>query len=270
MQVAVVQFTAGADKGDNLARLTEQVRQAADQGADLVVCPEASMRGFGRPGDPLDEVAEPLDGPFGSGLLKLASSLDVTVIAGMFETAETDAGADQTRVYNTVMAAGPAGLIGRYRKLHLFDALGWRESDKLVAGELDDQALLTFPVGDQLIGVLTCYDLRFPELSRTLVDDGATLLALPSAWVAGPLKEGQWLTLVRARAIENTCYVAAAGQGPPEYAGHSVVVDPMGVPLVQLGDRDAIAVTEATAARVDAVRTRMPSLRHRRFAVVRR
>jgi predicted amidohydrolase len=112
---------------------------------------------------------------------------------------------------------------------------------------------------------MTCYDLRFPELARALVDHGVTCLAVPSAWVAGPLKEEQWSVLVRARAIENTAYVVAADQAAPEYAGHSMVVDPFGVPLAQLGEGDGAAVAEVSAERLADVRRRMPSLEHRRL-----
>jgi predicted amidohydrolase len=264
MRVAVVQFAAGRDKQANLERLRALVGAAADGGAQLVVCPEASMHTFGRPADPpLAAVAEPLDGPFATGLAEAAAAYDVTVVAGMFETAD----GDRSRAYNTVVAVGADGPVGHYRKLHLFDALGWMESERLVAGPLDESSLLVFPCGDVEVGVLTCYDVRFPELGRALVDAGATLLALPSAWVAGPLKEEQWLTLVRARAIENTCYVAAADQCAPDYAGRSLVVDPAGVPLVQLLDHEGVAVADVSADRVAQVRARMPSLTHRRFSV---
>src|SRR5256885_8398374 len=99
------------------------------------------------------------------------------------------------------------------------------------------------------------------------VDAGATLLALPSAWVAGPHKVDQWSSLVHARAIENTAYVAGAAQPPPEYSGHSMVVDPFGVTVVRLGDDEGVAVAEVTEARIAEVRERMPSLEHRRFEV---
>ncbi len=264
MRVAVVQFAAGRDKQANLERLRALVADAAGRGAQLVVCPEASMHTFGRPTDPpLAEVAEPLDGAFATELAETAAAYGVTVVAGMFETAD----GDRSRAYNTVVALGSHGIIGRYRKLHLFDALGWVESDRLVAGELDDSSLLTFPCAEVTVGVMTCYDLRFPELARALADAGTTLLALPSAWVAGPLKEEQWLTLVRARAIENTCYVAAADQCAPDYAGRSVVVDPAGVPLAQLLDVEGVAVAEVSGGRVGEVRAGMPSLTHRRFSV---
>ncbi len=264
MKVAITQFAAGYDKPANIARLRDLIGRAAETGAELVVCPEASMHPFGRADESLAAVAEPIDGAFGSGIAAASAAYGVTVVAGMFESVEGDA----ARAYNTVVAVSGGELLGRYRKLHLFDALGWVESKRLVPGELDGSGLLTFFCGDVTVGVLTCYDVRFPELSRALVDAGATLLALPSAWVAGPLKEDQWLTLVRARAIENTCYVAAADQAAPDYAGRSVVVDPTGIPLVQLGDGEGSAVADVCADRVRQVRDRMPSLEHRRFRVV--
>src|SRR5581483_2040877 len=107
---------------------------------------------------------------------------------------------------------------------------------KLVAGAVDD--LLVFSCGEFVVGVMTCYDLRFPELARALVDRGVTLLAVPSAWVAGPLKEQQWSTLLRARAIENVAYVAAADQSPPTYAGAACIVDPFGTPVASLAESD--------------------------------
>jgi predicted amidohydrolase len=262
MRVAVAQFRSGEDKADNLGRLRGLIGQAAADGAQLVITPEASMHSFGEGHESLAPYAEPLGGPFVEGLAADARALGITVVAGMFETVDDD----PARAYNTVVAIGPdGGLIGRYRKLHLFDALGWTESKQLAAGPMK---LLTFGCGDVTVGVLTCYDLRFPELSRALVDAGATMLALPSAWVAGPHKVDQWTALVHARAIENTVYVAGAAQPPPQYSGHSLVVDPFGVRLTELGDDEGFAVADVTSSRVAEVRERMPSLQHRRFHVV--
>lgn len=270
MRVAVAQFAATRDKDRNRARAVELIHRAGDGGADLAVLPEASMHPFGGPADRLGDAAESLDGPFASAVGEAAAKAGLVAIAGMFEPVP-----GEDRVWNTVIASGPDGPLGHYRKLHLFDALGWRESDRIRVADLDPAdpgaALLTLPVGELTVGVLTCYDLRFPELSRALVDAGAALLALPSAWVAGPLKEAHWLTLVTARAIENTCYVAAADQAPREYAGQSVVVDPMGVPLARLGEVDGeVAIAEVSAQRVEAVRDALPVLKHRRYEVVAR
>jgi predicted amidohydrolase len=259
VQVAVVQFASTDDKPANVARLKELIAQAADRGATLVVAPEASMHSFGLPEQPLAPVAESLEGAFVTGLAEAAQKHAVTVVAGMFETVEDDA----SRAYNTVVALGSDGdVIGRYRKVHLFDALGHMESKQLAQSPIE---LLTFPCGEFTLGVLTCYDLRFPELARALVSVGTTCLVVPSAWVAGPVKEEQWSVLVRARAIENTIYVVAADQAAPDYAGHSMVVDPFGVPLAQLAEGVGVACAEISTDRLADVRRRMPSLEHRRL-----
>jgi predicted amidohydrolase len=265
MRVAVVQFAAGDDKPANIATLQGLIEHAAGAGAQLVVAPEAAMHDFGPPDVPLAPIAEPLDGPFVTAMQEAACSHGVTVVAGMFERI----GDGGQHAYNTVVAVGPDGeLRGRYRKQHLFDSLGWVESQRLRPGEPDDR--LVFPCGDVTVGVMTCYDLRFPELARALADDGATVLAVPSAWVAGPLKEDQWTTLLRARAIENVLYVAAADQSPPTYVGRASVVDPFGVVVASTVERDGVAVAEVDAARVAECRRRMPALEHRRWRVVSR
>lgn len=262
MKVAVAQLAAGFDKPANLARVQSLVDQAADDGATLVIAPEGAMHDFGPQELALAPFAEPLDGPFVTGLADVATRRGVTVVAGMFESVE----GDPTRAYNTVVAVGPTGeLIGRYRKQHLFDALGWRESERLVEGDIAGR--LTFDVDGIRVGVMTCYDIRFPELARALIDDGVTLLAMPSAWVAGPSKAQQFRVLATARAIENVCYLAAAVQSPPSYTGESCVIDPFGLVLAELGEADGIAVAEVSAERITECRAKMPSLEHRRWQV---
>jgi predicted amidohydrolase len=262
LRVGLLQLAAGEDKTVNLAAVVAGVEAVAGEGARLVVAPEASMHGFGTADQPLAPVAEPLDGPFVTALQDVARRRSVTVLAGMFEPVE----GDPSRAYNTVVAVGPDGeLIGRYRKQHLFDALGWMESARLEPGRPEDR--LVFRCAEMTVGVMTCYDLRFPELTRALVDDGCELIAVPSAWVAGPLKEDQWSTLLRARAIENVVYVAAADQPAPAYAGRAMVVDPFGVVVGSLGERAGHLVADLDTARVDECRQRMPSLDHRRWSV---
>jgi len=262
MRVGVAQFASGTDKSSNIERLTGLVAAAASEGAELVVAPEAAMHTFGDDDADLAAVAEPTDGPFVTALATAARSNNCVVVAGMFERIEGDA----ARAYNTVVAVGPdSTLLGRYRKIHLFDALGWTESKRLVPGTVEPTV---FQLGELMAGVVTCYDIRFPELGRYLVDRGVDVIVVPSAWVAGPHKVDQWRALVAARAIENTSYVVAAGQPPPEYSGHSMVVDPFGVVLAELGDDDGVTVVDIDRARVREVRERMPSLAHRRLSVV--
>jgi predicted amidohydrolase len=260
--VAVAQFASVADRDANRARAVELLTSAAGAGAELAVLPEGAMYPFDRPPGELAEAAEALDGPFVSTLVEAAAGLEVTAIAGMFEKVP-----GERRVYNTVVAVSGTGLLGAYRKLHLYDALGHKESDFLLPGTMDGDELLTFSLSDLVVGVATCYDLRFPEVFRALIDRGVTIFAVPAAWVAGPLKKEHWETMCRARAIENTSYLAAAAQPPPAYCGHSLVLDPMGVELAALGDDDGVAVAEVTHERVREVREALPVLAQRRYEV---
>jgi predicted amidohydrolase len=261
MRVAIAQFTANLDPGVNREEIRKLTADAASGGAELVVFPEAAARDFGAPGEQLAPVAEPLDGPFAGTLAYLGRKHRLVIVAGMLESIE----GSTTHVHNTVIAVGPDGdLLGAYRKLHLFDAFGHRESSTIRPG---DGQTLVFEHGGLRFGVLTCYDLRFPELARELVDHGAGVLVVPAAWVEGPLKEDHWVTLARARAIENTSYLIGASQVGNIYCGRSLVVDPLGVVVAGLADRPGAAVAEIDPERIADVRARVPSLQHRRFGV---
>jgi predicted amidohydrolase len=270
VRVTLLQFATGMNKADNLETLTRLAREAAGAstpGPDLIVCPEAAMADFGKPDTPLGPLAEPLDGPFVQALGGLAKELGATIVAGMFEAAGPNSDPDPDRVYNTLVALGPTGeLAGRYRKLHLYDAFGYRESDRLVPGVPADPPVVV-PVAGHNVALLTCYDLRFPELSRLLAGAGADVLAIPAAWMRGPLKEDHWTTLVRARAIENTCYVAAAAQSGPAYSGRSMLVDPFGVQVAALGEQVGHCTGEVSAERVAEVRRINPTLAHTRYTI---
>jgi predicted amidohydrolase len=258
MRVALVQLTAGTDPAQNVAAVTKLLNGVE---ADLIVLPEAVMHEFGQPDTPLGPVAQPLDGPFVAALAELARDQAAAVVAGMFERS-----ADAERPYNTLVALDPSGVqLATYRKAHLFDSFGHRESDKLTAGPPQP---VTIDVAGLRIGLMTCYDLRFPEQARALIDEGAEVLAVPAAWVRGPLKEDQWLTLLRARAIENTVYVAGAGQNGSEYCGRSALVDPMGAVVAGLGEADGVATGVVEPERLREVRDRNPALQHRRWRVV--
>lgn len=264
VEIAVAQFCAGTDKNDNHLTVRNLVGEAAARGARVVVAPEYAMYTAAQIDERLVEAAEPLDGPFVSGLLEIAAEFGVHLVAGVNEALAGD-----DHVSNTLVAAAPDGTLAAvYRKIHLYDAFGYRESDVIRAGEITAPA--TFVVDGLTFGMQTCYDLRFPEVTRRIVDAGADVVALPAQWIPGPLKEDHWTTLVRARAIENTVYVAAADQPARNGSGHSMIVDPMGVVLASLGERTGTARAEATADRIAEVRERNPALTLRRFAVVER
>jgi len=249
MQVVLVQEASALDPGENRARLESLV----PDGADLVVLPEAFARDFGEPGSGLAAYAEPLDGPFVTEVERVAKLRDTTVVAGMFETA-----ADTP--YNTVVVRGRAQL--DYRKIHLYDSFGYRESDVLAAGPI---VPATFDLDGTTIGLMTCYDLRFPELGRRLVDAGAEVILVPAAWVAGARKVDHWTTLLRARAIENTAYVVGVGQPTARYSGHSMVVGPLGDVLAEGGADAEILTVEIDPAAVAEARRTNPSLLNRRL-----
>jgi deaminated glutathione amidase len=263
MRLAIAQFTVSDDKTANLDQIAGYAREAAAAGADLLVCPEAAMVRLPDDDKPkLREEAEPLDGPFVTGLRKASAETGLTVLAGMHEPATGGDG----RVHNTAVVVAGGELTGAYRKLHLYDAFSKRESEHVAPGAGE---LVTFACGDLTVGVATCYDLRFPEIFRELVDRGAEVFAVPAAWVRGSLKEEHWLTLLRARAIENTCYAAGAGEISRSNIGRSAVFDPLGLQLTDLGETPALGLVEVRPERLSEARVKLPALTHRRYRVAR-
>ncbi|GAA2360312.1 carbon-nitrogen hydrolase family protein [Nonomuraea africana] len=254
-RIALCQLPVSPDPAANLKRAREALARAG--GADLAIFPEATLTRFGRR---VGELAEPLDGPFVTGLADAAREHGVAVLAGVFEPAED-------RVHNTTVAIDASGsLVAAYRKIHLFDSFGFRESELVAPGS--EPAVVE--LAGLRIGLLTCYDIRFPELARALVDRGAELFAVIAAWGSGPLKEDHWITLVRARALENTMWTAAVGQAPnPAESGdgfgigRSMLVDPLGVVRADLGSGPAVQVVEIDPEVTASARTALPCLEHR-------
>lgn len=259
--VAVAQFAPAADGDVNLQTIGQLTATASRRGARIVLFPEYSSYFVDPFDDSLAQNAEDLDGPFVRALTGLAASHGVHIVAGLLER-----GSEARRVRNTVVAVDGSGVVATYRKLHLYDAFGQRESDWVEPGEL--RAPETFVAGGLRFGLMTCYDLRFPEVARTLADAGAEAFLVPAEWVRGPLKEHHWRTLLHARAIENTVYVAAADHPPPLGVGNSMIVDPQGVEIAAIGTATDVAVAHLSAATVERVRRVNPALRLRRMAVV--
>jgi deaminated glutathione amidase len=261
VSLTVLQLAATLDWRRNLETLTRLARSApeADQ-PRLMLAPEAAMCDFGPPSFDLTEAAQPLDGPFVAGLVQLARTTRSTLVAGMLEAPGADA--DAGRVFNTVVALGPDGdLRARYRKVHLYDAFGYCESDRIASGS---DPRVTFEFGGVTFGLMTCYDLRFAEQAVGLAESGSEVLLLPAAWLAGPQKADHWRTLAHARAIETTCYLAGAGQGGEHYVGESAVIDPMGLDLTEpIARDDGIRTATVSAARVAEVRRVNPTLANR-------
>ncbi len=256
MRVAVGQFASGADKSANVERIAALTGQAVKAGARVVVFPEGAMHTFGELTDDLRPAAEPLDGPFVDSMMRLAYRLGIIVVAGMFETIPGD-----ERIYNTAVIVDPRdGVLAAHRKRHLYDAFGERESDRFRPG---DDPPPVIELDGFKTGLVICYEIRFPAYIQELADRGAQLLLVPTAWVAGPLKEEHWSVMLRARAIENTMYVAGAGMGGVGYCARSMIVDPLGVVQVGLAENEGVAVGEISEERLATARARLPLVAQR-------
>lgn len=282
VRVTVAQVRVSADRGAAREVALDALATAARAGADLLVLPEYASafdpRGVG------PEHAEPLTGPFVTALRERAARTGVAVLAGTTlpggsggsgasgapgtqGTPGAGAGAS-TRAVNAVVAIDARGeLVGTYRKVHLYDAFGARESDRLEPGPPGAPPLV-LDVGGLRFGVLTCYDLRFPESARRVVDAGADVLVVPAAWASGELKAMHWRALAVARAIENTAVVIGVGQAGPGVVGRSLVVGPDGVVGLELDERPDVRTVDVDGAGLAAVRARNPSLANRRYTVV--
>jgi deaminated glutathione amidase len=260
--VAAIQMECAPDTDRNRARAEALVREAAAEGAALVALPElfASLA----PGPAMREHAERLDGPTGLWASALAAELGIWFLAGSF----VERG-DDDRLFNTSCLFGPDGRRRSvYRKIHLFDVevpgAGIHESLLFGAGD----EIVVSPMDGAVLGLTVCYDLRFPELFRIQALQGATMVALPSAFTAatGP---DHWEPLVRARAIENQVFVVAPGQcgtsadGIARH-GHSLIVDPWGRVLADGGDDEGVVLATCDPAEVDRSRQAVPSLENRR------
>jgi deaminated glutathione amidase len=257
MRIAVAQLLSGTDPADNLQIVRDYTGRAAEAGASLVVFPEATMCRFGVP---LAPVAEPVDGPWADGVRRVAAEAGITVVAGMFTPA------DDGRVHNTLLAVGPEA-DAHYDKIHLYDAFGFTESTTVAPGR-EPVAVTVNGVG---VGLTTCYDLRFPQLFTALASGGAQLIVVSASWAAGPGKLEQWTLLARARALDSTSYIAAAGQADPGEplassaptgVGGSVVVSPFGKVVASAGSEPELLVTDLDLDQVTKARETIAVLRN--------
>lgn len=255
-RVALAQHQSTPDKAANLARALREIERAAAMGCGLIVLPETDSA---TPQEVTPaEAAEPLSGHYVSSLRETARAHGIAVVSGLLETIP----GETFRASNTAIYIREDGeLIGAYRKNHLYDAFGGGESKLFVPGTAAAQA---FDAGWARVGLMVCYDLRFPEVARKLALDGAMVVIAPSAWVVGPLKEEHWMLLTRARALENTVYLLAANMTLGKHTGRSVAVDPMGVVIADAGEAETITIAQLDLGRLRAVRQKLPALEHRR------
>lgn len=258
LTVRAAQFAASIDWQKNLAAIAPLIEAAEDDGVDLLVLPEGVLARFTDQKERIRDYAQPLDGPFLTAVSDLTRGKAVSVVLGIHETTDTH------KPYNTLVALRDGRTVEVYRKLHLYDAFAARESDNVTAADVVPPLL---QIGDFKVGLMTCYDVRFPELARLLALQGADVLVLPAAWVRGPLKEYHWRTLVTARALDNTTYVVASSECGEANIGQSLIVDPLGVPLAQADDQPGAITAVLNTERLQDARHRLPVLQNHRFTI---
>lgn len=263
LRIGLVQLNSRDDKNENISKALRFVDEAAEMGADMVVLPEY----VDFMGDDTKKVkqAEPIPGPTSEAFARKAKALGVYIHCGsILEVAETD------RVYNTSLLIDNTGkIVASYRKIHLYDAeidgrVSVKESDTVKAG--DHIVTADIPFGK--VGLTICYDVRFPELFRSLALQGSQVIVVPAAF---PAYTGahHWEALLRARAIENQCYIVASAQmgiSPPDRVcyGNSLIVDPWGSVLARAQEKEAVIVQDIDLTYIESVRRSIPCLSHRR------
>ena len=235
MKICVIQFKASSNKEKNLKKITSFISKAASKNATLCAFPEFMMFYTSSSQTPkqLANLAETINGNFVSTIAQTAKENQIQVVGSFYEKSRK-----KNRVYDTSFIIDKYGkVISTYRKIHLYDALGFRESDKMISG-----SKIVKPVSTSIgkIGMMICYDLRFPEMSRTLAVAGSEILVVPSAWVKGKMKEEHWITINKTRAIENGCYIIAPDHVGNIYCGRSIVVDPYGKILLDMKKKGRI------------------------------
>jgi len=264
MRAGAVQLNSTEDTTSNLATADRLVREAASLGAELVVLPEKwSVLGTG---EQMSAAAEPLDGPSITWAREIAQDLRIDLIAGSI--VERIAG--RMKSANTSVHVGPDGEIRAvYRKLHMFDVevdgVTYAESGHEEPG---DDVVVSELANDRRLGMSICYDVRFPELYRRLVTDRAEVISIPAAFTLATTRD-HWEVLVRARAIENQCFVVAPNQIGPHppgnrSGGRSLIVDPWGLVLASAPDAETVIVADLDFSNLEAIRRRLPALTHRR------
>ncbi|GIU72570.1 MAG: hydrolase [Candidatus Nitrosocaldaceae archaeon] len=260
MRVAVAQVRSSTDKEENLKLALEYIEEASKKNAELIAFPEFLMA-YSPNSQTVEELyslAESIDGEFVSSLVEASKRYKIAVIATIYEKSNL-----KPRVYDTAVFIKDK-VISVYRKLHLYDALGFKESEKLIAG---DKLPELIKVNEEKIGMMICYDLRFPELARMIVLNGANVLIVPSAWVAGDKKVEHWQVMLRARAIENGCYIVAPDQVGNIYIGRSMIIDPFGDIILDMGDEEGLGIADLDINYLNDIREKLPLLRNRRVDI---
>ncbi|MGU3413424.1 deaminated glutathione amidase [Enterobacteriaceae bacterium C34A] len=257
MRVAAGQFVVTPDWQSNARTCVSLMQQAAASQTALLVLPEALLARDDNDPDMSVKSAQALDGGFLQLLLMESQRNTMTTVLTIHVPTT------EGRAANTLVVLRAGDIIAQYQKLHLYDAFSIQESKRVDAG---DALPALIEVEGMKIGLMTCYDLRFPEMALAQALQGAELLVLPTAWVRGPLKEHHWATLLAARALDTTCYIVAAGECGNKNIGQSRIIDPLGVTLAGAGSAQQLIYADVHREAIRQVRDQLPVLKNRRFA----
>lgn len=261
LRSTVVQYAPKDSVAANLEAMAPLVAEAADSGSHLVVFPEYSHAFSLGLGATWAATAEADSGNFVSGLTQLSARHDgIVIVAGMLMLSEGDA-----KPSNTQVAVGPEGIIARAEKIHLYDAFGATESTWIRPGSLGEPEV--FRCGGMTLAMMACYDLRFPEVARRLVDAGAEVILTPAQWVPGENKAHQFETLLIARAIETQSFVIASDHPAPAGVGLSQIIDPRGVVVARAGETPNVLHARLESDVLVEVRDANNMAKARRFGV---
>ncbi|PSO07307.1 hypothetical protein B9Q04_11595 [Candidatus Marsarchaeota G2 archaeon BE_D] len=258
LRIACTQLVSERSKEENLLKIEKFAKKAKSYGARMVVFPEVFMCYF-TPDEPLEKrakQAEGLNGHFVKSVSRISKEQGVSITVGMHETVE-----GSLKTYNTTITTDENGeIINVYRKTHLYDAFNYKES---AFNQPSNNPFKVFDFDGFKVGVMVCYEARFPEIARTLALKGAEVILIPSAWVKGYNKEDHWLTLVKARAVENTTYIATSNQIGNIYTGITSFVDPLGIILHRMNETEGVILGEVSRERLTEARMTLPVLSQR-------
>lgn len=257
MRVAAGQFAVTPDWPTNARTCVSLMQQAAEHQTSLLVLPEALLARDDNDPDMSVKSAQGLDGGFLRRLRDESQRNEMTTVLTLHVPTL------EGRAANTLVALRGGEIIAQYQKLHLYDAFNMQESKRVDAGNVLPPLI---EVAGLKVGLMTCYDLRFPEMALAQALQGAEVLVLPTAWVRGPLKEHHWATLLAARSLDTTCYIVAAGECGKKNIGQSRIVDPLGVTLAGAGCTQQLIYADVSPEVLQQVRAQLPVLANRRFA----
>ncbi|PMP92665.1 MAG: hypothetical protein C0171_00215 [Caldisphaera sp.] len=259
LKIGLTQLVSSKNKEENILKIEKFSKKAKNKGADMVVFPEVFMIYFSSE-DSLEKrskEAESLDGNFVKSILKISKEYNLSITVGMYESIE-----NSLKTYNTIITTDDNGnIINIYRKTHLYDAFNFKESDFFKESK---NPYRVFDFNGFKIGVMVCYEIRFPEIARILALNGADVILVPSAWFKGYNKEEHWLTMIKARALENTVYIATLNQIGNVFTGITSFVDPLGIIMHRMNEEEGIIFGEVDKERINEARKILPLLTQRK------